>query len=101
MTIYMSATKLYATYILSNKTNTVLYTGVTNNLKLRVWQHVNKISDGFTSQYNVSKLVWYEIHTSIENAIIREKKIKNLVRRKKNLLIESMNPTWKDLFETL
>jgi len=97
----MSATKLYATYILSNKTNTVLYTGVTNNLKLRVWQHVNKISDGFTSQYNVSKLVWYEIHTSIENAIIREKKIKNLVRRKKNLLIESMNPTWKDLFETL
>ena len=97
----MSATKLYATYILSNKTNAVLYTGVTNNLKLRVWQHVNKVSDGFTSQYNVSKLVWYEIHTSIENAIIREKKIKNLVRRKKNLLIESMNPTWKDLFETL
>ena len=79
----------------------MLYTGVTNNLKLRVWQHVNKVSDGFTSQYNVSKLVWYEIHTSIENAIIREKKIKNLVRRKKNLLIESMNPTWKDLFETL
>jgi len=88
-------------YIVTNKNNSVLYTGVTSNLKKRVWQHKNKIVEGFTKKYNVNKLVYYEILNSVYDAINREKQIKNLLRYKKILLIENKNPTWTDLYEQL
>ncbi|MBQ8428650.1 MAG: GIY-YIG nuclease family protein [Clostridia bacterium] len=90
---------MYYVYILTNKTNTVLYTGVTNNLEKRVYQHKNKMIDGFTKRYNVNKLVYYEITQDINSAIAREKTIKNLLRRKKEDLINGFNPEWKDLGE--
>lgn len=89
--------KQYFVYILTNKLNSVLYTGVTSNLIKRVWEHENKFVDGFTKKYNVNKLVYYEIFSDPENAIKREKSIKNLVRRKKNLLIENFNPKFASL----
>ena len=88
-------------YILTNKLITVLYTGVTNYLNKRVHQHKNKLVDGFTKKYNVNKLVYYEIFDDPNNAIKREKSIKNLVRRKKMALIEGFNPTFKDLNEEI
>lgn len=75
-------------YILSNKSNRVVYTGVTLNLVQRIWQHKNKIADGFTSQYNVNKLVYFEIFDDAENAIKREKNIKDWKRAWKDELIE-------------
>ncbi len=89
--------KQYYIYIITNKTNRVLYTGVTNDLKRRVYEHKKKLVKGFTSKYNVSKLVFYDICEDIEGAILREKQIKGWLRRKKIALIESMNPEWKDL----
>ena len=87
-----------AIYILTNKNNTVLYTGVTSDLRKRLYEHKNKIyASGFTSRYNVSKLVYYEIFTSIEEAIAREKQIKAGSRKKKIILIEELNPEWNDL----
>lgn len=91
-------TKLYFVYILTNFTHSVLYTGITDNIKERVYYHKNKIGSAFTSKYNVSKLVYYEIFEDPENAIKREKSIKNLVRRKKIQLINKFNPTWEDLY---
>jgi putative endonuclease len=89
-------------YILTNETNTVLYTGVTRDLKVRVWEHKNNVySNSFTSRYKVYKLVYYEHFTYILNAIDREKQIKAGPRRKKLLLIQSMNPEWKDLYNEL
>ena len=87
----------YFVYILTNKTKTVLYTGVTNDLKRRVYEHKNKMVDGFTKTYNVDRLVYYEITSDIKAAIKREKQIKNLLRLKKEDLINSMNPSWDDL----
>ena len=87
----------YFIYILTNKTKTVLYTGVTNDLKRRVYEHKNKMVDGFTKTYNVDRLVYYEITSDIKAAIKREKQIKNLLRCKKENLINSMNPSWDDL----
>lgn len=89
--------KQYYIYIITNKTNRVLYTGVTNDLKRRVYEHKKKLVKGFTSKYNVSKLVFYDICEDIEGAILREKQIKGWLRRKKIALIESMNPEWRDL----
>ncbi|MBI4834754.1 MAG: GIY-YIG nuclease family protein [Planctomycetes bacterium] len=86
---------------MTNKRNTVLYTGVTNNLKRRVYEHREKMIDGFTKKYNVIKLVYYEQFDNIENAILREKQIKAGSRNKKIELIERMNPEWKDLYEEL
>lgn len=86
-------------YILTNKNNTVLYTGVTNDLKKRVYEHREKLVEGFTMKYNVDKLVYYEIFEDMRNAIIREKQIKAGSRAKKIGLIESMNPEWSDLFD--
>ena len=80
---------------------TVLYTGITSNLKLRIYEHKNKIADGFTSKYNVNKLIYYELHEDPQLAIKREKQIKNLLRSKKISLIESKNPNWNDLYENL
>lgn len=89
--------KQYYVYILTNKNNTVLYTGVTNDLVKRIYQHKNKVVDGFTKRYNVDKLVYYEIFEDIEFAIMRKKAIKNLLRKKKIALIEKMNPNFEEL----
>ena len=93
--------KNYYVYILTNKRNTVLYTGVTNDLKRRVYEHREKLVSGFTKKYNVYKLVFYEITNSIEVAIQREKQIKGGSRQKKIDLINGMNPGWRDLYEEL
>lgn len=86
---------------MTNKTNNVLYTGVTSNLVKRVYEHKNKLTKGFSKKYNVKKLVYYEIFEDIENAILREKKIKGWLRIKKVNLIESFNPNWNDLYLSL
>jgi putative endonuclease len=93
--------KEYYIYLLTNKRLNVLYTGVTNNLKRRVYEHKNKLVDGFTKQYNVDRLVYYEISSEIEATIGREKQIKGWSRIKKEALINQMNPQWDDLYETL
>ena len=91
----------YYIYIMSNKRNTVLYTGVTNDLKRRVYEHREKLVDGFTKKYNIFKLVHYEVFDDIENAILREKQIKGGSRQKKVELISSMNKEWRDLYAEL
>ena len=88
--------KQYFVYIITNKSKT-LYTGVTNNLNRRIFEHKNKLVIGFTSKYNIGKLVYFEIFNDIESAIRREKQIKGWLRRKKIELIESVNPNWEDL----
>ncbi|MBC8045843.1 MAG: GIY-YIG nuclease family protein [Fimbriimonadaceae bacterium] len=89
-----------STYIITNRPNTVLYTGVTSDLIIRIPQHIYKIRPfAFTAKYNCDKLVYYECFESIEAAIKREKQIKGWVRNKKITLIESVNPKWEDLFE--
>ncbi len=86
---------------MTNKRNTVLYTGVTNDLRRRVYEHTEKLVDGFTRKYNVTKLVYYEIFQDPENAIMREKQIKAGSRQKKIDLINQMNKQWQDLHEQL
>jgi len=83
---------------MTNRSKT-LYTGVTGDLVRRVYEHKNKLVDGFTKKYNITKLVYYETTTEITSAIAREKQIKGWLRKKKIALIESMNPEWKDLSE--
>ena len=87
----------YSTYILTNKSNNVLYVGVTNNLERRIFEHKNKLISGFTERYNLNKLVWFEQFPNVVDAISAEKKIKGLLRIKKIKLIEEKNPSWKDL----
>ncbi|MFM7468350.1 MAG: GIY-YIG nuclease family protein [Vampirovibrionales bacterium] len=87
----------YCVYILTNKSKSVIYTGVTNNLQRRLYEHDNKLCGGFTSRYNVNQLVYFEQTCSIESAILREKQIKSWSRYRKNQLIESMNPQWQSL----
>jgi len=93
--------KQYYVYIITNKWNKVLYTGVTNDLQRRVLEHKNKAFKGFTKRYNVDKLVYYEVAESIENAIVREKQIKGGSRKDKVELINSFNPRWCDMYEKL
>ncbi len=93
--------KQYYVYIMTNKTNRVLYTGVTNDLKRRVYEHKNKLAEGFTGKYNVSKLVYYEVCEAIEGGILREKQIKGGSRQKKIQLVDGMNKEWRDLYEQL
>ena len=88
--------KQYYVYTMSNRSKT-LYTGVTNDLERRVYEHKQKIADGFTKKYNITKLVHYETTDNIDSAIEREKQIKGWKRNKKIALIESMNPDWNDL----
>ena len=88
-------------YLLTNPHNTVLYTGVTSNLHRRIYEHRSKLIPGFTQKYNCIKLVYYEVHEDIESAIAREKQIKAGSREKKLALIRAMNPSWKDLSDTL
>ena len=97
----MSEEKVFCVYILASQRNGTLYTGVTSNLVQRIWQHKEKVCDGFTSEHDVSKLVWYEIHESAESAIMREKGIKKWRRAWKMRLIEEKNPNWDDLYETI
>ena len=91
----------YYVYIIVNKRNSVLYTGVTNDLKKRVYEHKAKLIDGFTKKYNVRKLVYYEVFSDIYNAIAREKQIKGGSRKRKIHLIDSVNSDWRDLYEEL
>ena len=93
--------KNYYIYIMANKTNTTIYIGVTSNLIKRVWEHKNKLVDGFTKHYNVNKLVYYEETTDVNSAIAREKQLKGWKREKKNRLIESVNPNWYDLYDDI
>lgn len=88
-------------YIMANKRNGTLYTGVTSDLIKRVHQHKNDQIDGFTKKYNCKYLVFYEQHNDMLNAITREKQIKGGSRKKKLALIEQMNPRWQDLYEAL
>ena len=89
--------KTYYVYMITNWKNEVLYTGVTNDLARRINEHRDKKIPGFASRYNVNKLVFFESNADINVAIAREKEIKGWVRRKKNALIETMNPDWNDL----
>ncbi|WP_353892503.1 GIY-YIG nuclease family protein [Proteinivorax hydrogeniformans] len=88
---------MYYVYIATNWNNRVLYTGVTNNLERRIYEHKNKLVKGFTQKYNVDKLLYYESTSDANSAIAREKEIKGWTRQKKNELIASVNPKWKDL----
>lgn len=87
-----------AVYILANKRNGTLYTGVTSNLPKRIWEHKHDVVEGFTKEYHVHTLVYYELHDDMSEAIIREKRIKKWNRRWKLRLIERHNPNWMDLW---
>jgi len=91
----------YYVYIVANPSRTVLYTGVTNNLKRRVYEHKEKLIEGFTKKYNVNRLVFYEIFPDARSAIRREKQIKGGSAGKKVELINRINRPWRDLFEEL
>ena len=89
---------LYFVYMLTNKNNNVFYTGVTSNLVKRVFEHKTKVVDGFSKRYNLTKLVYYEVSDNIENAIKKEKQIKNWHREWKINKIKEKNPEFKDLY---
>lgn len=89
----------YFVYIIASKRNGTLYTGITNDLSRRVWEHRNGYVSGFTKKYGVKTLVWFEHHTDVNAAISREKRIKRWRRQWKVRLIEEMNPNWNDLYE--
>ena len=91
----------YFVYIMTNKHNNVLYTGITNDLKRRAYEHKEKLIGGFTKKYNITKLVYYEVFDDPENAILREKQIKAGSRKKEIDLINSMNRKWLNLYEQL
>jgi len=88
-------------YLLASHYGGTLYTGVTSNLVKRVWEHKNDMADGFSKQYGVHTLVWYEVHETMESAIHREKAIKEWKRAWKLELIDDMNPDWDDLYPKL
>lgn len=90
-----------AIYIMANKRNGTLYVGVTSNLIQRVFQHKEGITKGFTHQYGCKNLVYYELYGDMEKAISREKQVKAGTRKNKLKLIESLNPQWKDLYNSL
>ena len=92
---------MYYVYILASKRNGTLYIGVTNNLRRRIDEHKQKITQGFTSKYNVSMLVWFDSTESIESALVKEKQLKKWNRAWKIKIIEEKNFEWKDLYNTL
>ena len=94
-------TKQYFVYILFSKRNGTLYIGVTNDLKRRVYEHKNKLVQGFTAKYGVDKLGYFEVGEDIEAALLREKQLKKTNRQRKIALIESVNPEWKDLYDEI
>ncbi len=93
--------KEYFVYIMTNKYNTVLYTGVTNNLMRRAWEHKEGFGSTFTSRYRVNKLVYYASYENINLAIAREKQIKSGSRQKKIDFVNGLNPEWNDLYEEM
>ena len=93
--------KVAYVYIMTNKRNGILYTGITSDLIKRIWQHKNNIIPGFTAKYKVHKLVYYELHEDIREAIRREKNIKAWKRKWKLQLIEKLNPNWDDLYDII
>lgn len=90
-----------AIYILANRMHGTIYTGVTSNLIQRIYQHKHAITQGFSSHYDCKRLVYFELHATMEDAITREKQIKSWNRVKKIQLIESMNPQWEELYDGL
>jgi putative endonuclease len=90
-----------AVYILASKKNGTLYVGVTSDLLKRVWEHKNDLVEGFTKRYHVHDLVWYELHETMESAILREKRIKEWKRAWKPRLIEAANTCWEDLYNSI
>ena len=88
-------------YILTNQRNGTLYTGVTSDLPRRIWEYKTKVAKGFTEKYGLDKLVWYEMHLTMESAILKEKIVKRWKRKYKLKTIEAMNPGWRDLYEEL
>lgn len=90
-----------AVYILASERNGTLYVGVTSNLLARTWQHREHVSDGFTHRYNITMLVWYELHATMDTAIAREKQIKKWNRAWKLRLIQEVNPRWQDLWDDI
>ena len=88
-------------YIMANRRNGTIYTGVTSDLPKRAFEHREGVVKGFSAKYNCKTLVWYELHETMLEAIVREKQIKAGSRASKLALIESLNPLWKDLYETL
>lgn len=88
-------------YLMANRQNGAVYSGVTSDLPQRVWQHREGAVEGFTKRYGCKLLVWYEQHATMEEAIVREKQVKGGSRKRKLALIEGMNPTWRDLFEEI
>ena len=90
-----------AVYILASNRNGTLYVGVTSDLVKRIWEHKNIMVEGFTKQYAVHQLVWYELHESMESAIEREKRLKEWKRKWKLELVEGINPNWHDLYHTI
>jgi putative endonuclease len=93
--------KQYYIYILTDAKHTTLYTGVTNNLQRRIWEHKEKLVEGFTKKYHIDRLVYYEVCEDILSAITRDKQIKAGSRQKKIDLINSMNCEWSDLYSEL
>jgi putative endonuclease len=93
--------KTYYVYILASQRNGTLYIGVTNDLKRRIWEHKNYLVKGFTEKYGVHMLVYYEQHTDVEQALLREKQLKKWNRKWKLDLIEKQNSSWEDLYETI
>ena len=91
----------YYVYILANVTNVAIYIGVTNDLVRRVWEHKEKFVIGYAEKYDINKLVYYEVFGDPENAILREKHLKGSSRARKNKLVESMNPKWRDLYDEI
>ncbi len=90
-----------AVYLMASQRNGTLYTGVTSDLPKRAWQHREGLVDGFTKRHGCKLLVWYELHSTMELAIAREKQVKGGSRKKKLALIEERNPQWRDLFEEI
>jgi len=93
----MPSSGRYYVYFITNWNNKVMYVGVTNNLERRIYEHKNKLVKGFTKKYNINKLVYFEETQDVISAIDREKEIKKWRREKKDQLVNSMNPTWRDL----
>jgi putative endonuclease len=88
-------------YIMASGRNGTIYVGVTSSLVQRAWQHREALVDGFTKKYGCKLLVWFELHSTMEHAITREKQLKGGSRKKKVTLIEGSNPRWRDLFEDI
>lgn len=98
---YKTNNKAFAVYVITDKPGGTLYIGMTNELKKRIWEHINNLQVGFSSRYQLKKLVYFESHETAESAIKREKQLKHYNRVWKIRLIKSKNPNWEDLYSSL